>query len=301
MPAPVLRLIAFTLVPLVALLFGIGLSVWYRYVLRERRLLLAGLLFALMAAHQGIELVQWTRGGNPHLGPLAEGFETTVNLLAVAAIAYIAGSLTDERRLATILAETHQLPGDRDPDDETDPSPTASTPGGHARNLPARIAGLVDARAAETSPRTFGRRSRLDDVLDRAVETVQIRYPIATFDVRSSKATEVIADDVYLQEILEIILEQLVAFNDASDPVVTATVERENGTVAVTFSHNGTGFPREIERIVTEREDIDPEFAELVFVERFVSRWGGSMHVAVDDVPTLTVRFERPRFSDLLG
>lgn len=298
MATSLFRLVAFTLVPLVALLFGIGMSAWYRTVLHERRFVLAGLLFALMAAHQGIELFQWTTGTDPHPSLLGETFETAVNLLAVASIAYIAGSLTDERRLATILADMHQFGFDAGAGNDSVAG--ASSRGPREEGLRSRFSSWFDDPVGDASSRTFGRRARIDEALERAVETLQRKYPIATFEIRSSAATEVVADDVYLQEILEILLEHLVTSNDASDPVVAASIDGRESSVSIRLTHNGTGFPDGIERFLGSDGEPDPAFDELVFVDRFVSRWGGSMRVDGEG-PTLTLTFDRPRFAGLLG
>lgn len=69
MPGELLELIGFTLLPLGALLVGIGLAPGASYVLRDRRVLLAGLLFALMASHQVTEIRRLFAGGDPHQRP----------------------------------------------------------------------------------------------------------------------------------------------------------------------------------------------------------------------------------------
>ncbi|MGM0398319.1 MAG: ATP-binding protein [Halobacteriota archaeon] len=302
MPSDVVLLVGFTLLPLAVLLIGTGLAVAFSYAVRDSRILLAALLFGLMASHQAVELVLWLGGGDPHQTVLGEVFETTVNLLAVVAVSVIAGSLTEERLLADSLADVQRslfevrpgsVPGRSEHGDDLD---------GAGWNLRERIAERLGTGGTATVPLVFGHRSRVDEVLERAVENARVTFPIATIEVESETGIDVVAERTYLQEIFEILLEQLILYNDTSDPVIEATLERTNGDVTVELSHNGSGLPADV-RTILESGSADQEsgHAELVFVQTFVSQWGGSVQVDTDEEPTVTLTFAAPRFAGFFG
>lgn len=163
-----------------------------------------------------------------------------------------------------------------------------------------RISAIGNAVSSVPGLLAFGRRSRLDTVLDRAVEDARMTFPIATFTVQSPDGVDVVADEAYLEEVFEIVLERLVLYNDASDPHVEIRVGRADGGVEVRFGHNGSGLPESVGRVIESGDDVpDPEAAELVFVETFVTRWGGSTRV--DEDSSITLRFVRPRLPRLFG
>lgn len=299
MPSELLELVGFTLLPLVALLVGIGLAVGASYVLRDRRILLASLLFALMASHQVTEIARLLSGGDPHQNFLGELFETAVNLLAVTAIAYIVGSLSEERRRTESLVEVQQSLFD----DRPLRTRQQSVSGGDATaGFRERISGLFGLKGGTTATLVFGQRSNVDEVLERAVDDARITFPIATFEVSATESVEVVAETTYLQEIFEILLEQLVLYNDTSDPVVTASVKERDGTVSVRFSHNGSGVPEDVRAVLESGDETSrTDLAELVFVETFVSKWGGSVSVGDGEDPGVTVTLATPRFGGLLG
>lgn len=281
MPGELLELVGFTLLPLGALLVGIGLALGASYVLRDRRILLAGLLFALMASHQVTEIRRLLAGGDPHQNLLGELFETAVNLLAVTAIAYIVGSLSEERRLKESLADVQQSLFDDRPGKTRQESvtngDTGTTTGDGMRDAVSELFGL---KGGTTAALVFGQQSPVAEVLARAVDDARITFPIATFEVETTESVEVVAETTYLQEIFEILLEQLVLYNDTSDPVVTVAIRHRNGTVAVRFSHNGSGVPDDVRDVLETGADTSrTDLAELVFVETFVSKWGGSVSV----------------------
>lgn len=316
MPGELLELIGFTLLPLGALLVGIGLALGASYVLRDRRILLAGLLFALMASHQVTEIRRLLAGGDPHQNLLGELFETAVNLLAVTAIAYIVGSLSEERRLKESLDDVQQSLFDDRPGRTRQQSGAdgddGATAGNGMRDAVSEWFGLKGGTAAAL---VFGQRSPIDEVLARAVNDARITFPIATFEVQQTESVEVVAETTYLQEIFEILLEQLVLYNDASDPVVTVSLRHRNGTVTVRFSHNGSGVPDDVRDVLETGDDTArTDLAELVFVETFVSKWGGSVTVEPGEEseeegmegvaatePTITVTLATPRFAGLLA
>jgi hypothetical protein len=281
MPGELLELVGFTLLPLGALLVGIGLAVGASYVLRDRRILLAGLLFALMASHQVTEIRRLLAGGDPHQNLLGELFETAVNLLAVTAIAYIVGSLSEERRLKESLDEVQQsLLEDRPGRTRQKSVPNGDTGASAGEGMRNAVSEWFGLKGGTTAALVFGQRSPVDAVLSRAVDDARITFPIATFEVKTTEAVEVVAETTYLQEIFEILLEQLVLYNDTSDPVISVAVHHRNGTVAVRFSHNGSGLPDDVRGVLETGEDTSrTDLAELVFVETFVSKWGGSVSV----------------------
>lgn len=297
MPTELLSFVAFTLVPLAALLVGIGLSVGASYLLRDRRILLAGLLFALMASHQTTEVVAWLAGTVPYQNYLAESFETAVNLLAVVAIVYIVSSLTEERLLTESLADVqHQLIEGRPGRSTREEGDAAVSPGNGAGGLRDRLSNLFGLENV-TGVVALGQHGRLDRVLGRAIEDARVTYPIATFDAQLDTPVEVVADEPYLQEVFEIVLEQLVLYNDTSNPIVEAEVREGEGTVAVRFTHNGSGVPEEVRAILESGAGSShTELAELVFVETFVSKWGGSVAIDAEDTG-ITITFLTPRFS----
>jgi hypothetical protein len=284
----------------VALLVGIGLAVGFSYLLRDRRILLGALLFGLMASHQVTEIIGYLGGADPHQNVLGETFETAVNLLAVTAVVYIVGSLTEERLLTESLADVQRRLFDARPTAVGPPTSNEAATDADG-GLRERLSGLLGFGGG-TVPLAVGQRSRLDAVLERAVEDARVTYPIATFAATTPDAVEVVADDTYLQEIFEIVLEQLVLYNDTSDPVVDVAVRERDGQVDVQFSHNGSGVPEDVRTVLeTGGDGSRPYRAELVFVETFVSKWGGSIDVTGGEQPAITVTFATPRFGRLLG
>ena len=314
MPSELLELIGFTLLPLGALVVGIGLALGASYVLRDRRILLAGLLFTLMASHQVTEIRRLLAGGDPHQNLLGELFETAVNLLAVTAIAYIVGSLSEERRLKESLDDVQQSLFDDRPGRARRQSGANGNEGTTGKGIRDAVGELFGLKGGTTAALVFGQRSPVDDVLARAVDDARITFPIATFDVEQTESVEVVAETTYLQEIFEILLEQLVLYNDTSDPVVTVSVRQQNGTVAVRFSHNGSGVPADVREVLESGEDPSrTDLAELVFVETFVSKWSGSVSVEAGEEtdaegeegetatePAITVTLATPGFAGLL-
>ncbi|MFB6093579.1 MAG: hypothetical protein ABEJ77_01375 [Halanaeroarchaeum sp.] len=279
-------LLAFTIVPLAVLVLGVGFAIAASVALRDRRILLGGLLFALMASHQVTEVTSFLAGGTPHQNVLGELFESAVNLLTVTAIVYLVGSLGGERRLTESLATVQRrMVGERTGPPRDDGAENATVEGGKTE------ASGLDGLAS--LPALFGHRSRVDATLGRAVDDARVTFPIATFDLEIRTAADVVAETTYLQEIFEIVLEQLVLYNDTSDPVVTATVEAAEGHVDVRFEHNGSGLPEDVCAVLESAEvESRPELAELVFVETLVSKWGGEVSVAED--AAITVRLARP-------
>lgn len=298
MPADVWPIVVFTLLPLAVLLVGTGLAVAYSYVLRDARILLAALLFGLMASHQTVELLQWIGGVDPHQTVAGEAFETAVNLLAVAAVSVIAGSLTEERRLADSLADVQRSMFDVRPGSVPGRSEHLADEERKRGGIRERLTGFLGKGGVATVPLVFGHRSRVDEVLERAVENARVTFPIATIEMEATAAIDVVAERTYLQEIFEILLEQLILYNDTSDPVIVVSVTRTDGDVAVEFSHNGSALPAEVRTVLESgSDDQESGHAELVFVETFVSRWGGSIQIETDGGPTVTLTFAAARFA----
>lgn len=299
MASTVFHLLVFTALPLAVLLIGIGLSIGYAYLLGDRRILLATVLFALMASHQTTEVIEWFAGGNPHQNVLGEIFETAVNLLAVVSIGYVVWSLREERRVreslsafqGALLANRPRRPGGR-----TDESPGRSFAG--LAGVFERSRTLTGIATAISNALPFGQRSRLDEVLERAVENARITFPIATVELDAVAPVEVVADDHYLQEVLEVVLEQLVLYNDQSDPVIRVGVEEAHAEVAVEFAHNGSGLPESVRSVLESGpSETGSDVAELVFVQTFVTKWGGRVTVGGDPADTaVTLHLAKPRF-----
>jgi len=300
MASTVFQLLVFTVLPLAVLLVGIGLSIGYAYLLGDRRILLATVLFALMASHQSTEVVEWFTGGNPHQNVLGEIFETAVNLLAVGTIGYVVWSLREERRVRESLSEFQGAllaNRPRRPDDRaTEPSSRSFAGVAGVFERSRTLSGIVGA-IANALP--FGQRSRLDEVLERAVENARITFPIATVELDAVAPVEVVADDLYLQEVLEVVLEQLVLYNDQSDPVIAVHVDAASTEVAVEFTHNGSGLPEDVRALLeSDPGETRTDVAELVFVRTFVSKWGGRVTMGEDPADAaVTLHLAKPRFA----
>ncbi|MFB6124794.1 MAG: ATP-binding protein [Halanaeroarchaeum sp.] len=298
MATTVFHLLVFTALPLAVLLMGMGLSIGYSYLLGDRRILLATLLFALMASHQSTEVVQWFAGGNPHRNLLGEIFETSVNLLAVGTIVYVVWSLREERRVRESLAEFQgTILGNR-PQRPTGSSEERGDPFGGLGALVGRSERLSTVAGGLADVLPFGQRSHLDQVLEAAIENARLTFPIATFEREPVDPVEVVADSTYLQEVIEILLEQLVLYNDKSDPVIAVSVERERGGVFVRFTHNGSGLPENVRALLESHStDTSTDVAELVFVETFVTKWGGDIEIGTEgDETAVVLRLATPRF-----
>jgi len=210
------------------------------------------------------------------------------------------GSLTEERMLTESLADVQRRLFDGRPT-AVGPAASSQATADAERRLRQQLSGLFGL-GSRSVPLAFGQRSRLDAVLGRAVEDARVTYPIATFAADTADDVEVVADDTYLQEIFEIVLEQLVLYNDTSDPVVEVAVRERDGRVDVRFTHNGSGVPEDVQTVLeTGGDGSQPYRAELVFVETFVSKWGGSVDVTGGERPAITVTFATPRFGRLLG
>ena len=107
-------LIAFsmTILPLLALIFGILVSLWGA-VRVDRWLLLGTVLLGLMGGHQLTEAYQLVLGGNPYPSLFGEGFETAVNLLAAGLLWVVTRRILTERRhreQQAVLARELELP-----------------------------------------------------------------------------------------------------------------------------------------------------------------------------------------------
>lgn len=282
----------FTLFPLVVLALGALLSLAYVFVLEDRRILLSTILFALMLSHQVTEAWQFVAGPDPYQNLLGEGIETLVNLLAVVAIGYVIWTLQAERRLRERLAVVHgRVVGDEGdanggPLDLTEAGGSVAGPFGPGWfRVP--VFGRLLATLYTSLP--LGNTADLESVLRVAIQNAKITFPIATFEVETLPPVTVLAEPTYLQEILETVLEQLVVYNDSSDPRVEIDVETGPGAVRVGFRDNGSGLPDEvIGRLTGGHRPADAgeptDDLELVYVHAFIEKWGGAVDVRDDAV-----------------
>lgn len=282
---------AFTLLPILALGVGVLVTVVYSIALVDRRILLATALFVLMGFHQATELWQFLGGMDPYRNMVGELLETAVNLLAVGSIGYVLWSLETERqRREQLHLLQESTPG---ADERTGAGSVvaggedgAETARGRTvqQLLRTPVLGRVLGVLYATLP--LGSTAAVDAVVDEAVRNAGITFPSAGFEVEAIPAVTVFADQTYLQEILETVLERLVVYNDASEPLVTVTGERSDSTVTLHLSDNGSGLPTEVAERLTapperaaEAGDLEPDY-----VHAFLERWGGSIAVVEGQV-----------------
>ncbi len=277
----------FTLVPLVVLSLGALLTIAYVFVLEDRRILLSTILFVLMLGHQFTEVWQFATGPDPYQNLLGEGIETLVNLLAVGAIGYVIWTLQAERRLRERLALVHGRVVGEDIDEERAPLGMGDERGSVAGpfgpgwfRVP--VFGRLLAFLYTSLP--LGNTADLESVLRVAIQNARITFPIATFEVETLPPVTVLAEPTYLQEILETVLEQLVVYNDSSDPTVVIDVETGRGAARIVFRDNGSGLPEDVVGRLTGRhrpvDGVEPtDELELVYVHAFIEKWAGSVDV----------------------
>ncbi|MFB6219072.1 MAG: PAS domain S-box protein, partial [Halobacteriaceae archaeon] len=98
--AETLVFLAFTAVPLVALLGASVASLAIIYRLGKVWLLVLILAMAMMTQHQLLEVRSFLRPGGSSLAPTSEAFETAANLTLAGATYYVLSFARDQRRLA---------------------------------------------------------------------------------------------------------------------------------------------------------------------------------------------------------
>lgn len=278
-----LAFVVFTLVPLSVLAIAVVVSATYAVVLDDRRILLSTLLFLLMGFHQTTEVVQFLGDIDPHRNLLGEILETSVNLLAVGAIGYVIWSLQVERQTRERLTAVQESVFDAEQD--VNGHPVRDKPGIGARErsdtrgpdwMQAPIVGPLVGYVLTTLP--LGNTANLEPVLEAAVRNVGITFPIATFRLGAVPSVTVFGDPTYLQEVIETILQQLVVYNDSSDPAIEIEVETHSKWVTVVLSHNGSELPSSVATALTGQADATTDDdLELVHVQAFLARWGGSV------------------------
>lgn len=273
--------LGFTALPLLALLVGIATTVAFAYRLRDRRILLATLLFVLMASHQFTEVLQLLDGTDPHRNVAGEVFETSVNVLAVVAVVAVLYRLGSERRARTSLATVKDALLDNRPSQPEGDRPASAKPrSGAWISTLHRFPPVVQVVKEIARTLSIGKRARLDQALERATDTARLTFPIATFDLEPLPEVEVVANDTYLQEVFEVLFEQLVLHNDSSTPEFRIRAEDAGREVRVEIAHNGSPLPLRAKSLLEGNEQPDGvDTAELLFVETFVRNWGGDVDV----------------------
>lgn len=286
-----LAFVVFTLVPLSVLGVAVVVSATYAVVLDDQRILLSTLLFVLMGFHQTTEVIQFVGDVDPHRNLLGEILETGVNLLAVGAIGYVIWSLQVERQTRERLTAVQESMFG--PDHAVNGHPVRDAPEAGARErsdqrgpdwMQTPIIGPLVGYVLTTLP--LGNTATLDAVLEGAVRNVGITFPIATFRLDAVPPVTVFGDPTYLQEVIETILEQLVVYNDSSDPVIQIELETYSKWVTVVLSHNGSGLPSSVVTALTGQADATTagDDLELVHVQAFLERWGGSVETVEETV-----------------
>ena len=120
----------------------------------------------------------------------------------------------------------------------------------------------------------------VEGVVDRFEET----YPDATFVVDASAPAVVLADDL-LMDVLINLVRNAVQHNDAAEPAVRVAVDVGPDAIVLTVTDNGPGVPDERKEAIFHRrvEDLHPYNAiggfGLMFIDAEIGRYGGSVHV----------------------
>lgn len=291
-----LAVVAFTVLPIVALGGGLVVSIWYAITI-DRRLLVGTALFALMGAHQLTEVWVLLTGGNPHTTHSGEVFETVVNLLTVATVLVLARRLEAERlrrerqAVVTSTLETDSVPGD---------GGSASADTRHGLFSPAvfglPVLGRLVSWAFATLP--FGTTADLSVVVETVARNLQVTYPVTAVDRDRIEDVTVFAEPTTLEDILETVLKQFVVYNDSSEPSIRIAIDIERSRVRIRISDNGPGLPDAIAdqlagtAVESERPDL-----ELGAVHGLLEKWGGSIGVA-DGTVELTLLRPRPQQSE---
>lgn len=274
-------LIAFsmTILPLLALIFGILVSLWGT-VRVDRWLLLGTVLLGLMGGHQLTEAYQLVLGGNPYPSLFGEGFETAVNLLAAGLLWVVTRRILTERRhreQQAVLAR--ELSSDSRPvggEAEVDDSGADGLFGLATSDLP--LVGRFVTAAFRTLP--LGTTADLPSAIETAVRNLQVTYPATTVDRETVEELTVFAEPSTLAEIVETVLKQFVVYNDTNDPAISIAVSTRGSTAVVRIEDNGPGLPNAVaDQLAGQDEDsMAPNF-ELVPVHGLLEKWGGSITV----------------------
>ncbi|MFB6082549.1 MAG: sensor histidine kinase [Halanaeroarchaeum sp.] len=285
----------FTVVPLVAMLVAILLSVYSIGRHRNPAHLLLVAILALMSAHQVLEILGYVHAPS-HISTLGEGFETVVNLLTAVAVSYVNRAEHVRARLTENVAALarflrHDLRNDltvalgnlelvdRDPLD-TD--------------------SLVALATADEAIRTFAQKAdrarmleafiqhipadrqivRLDEVLEEAVEDARERYPDAVITSTAVPPMEVMAGDL-LSEVFAVLLENAVEHNPDRAPAVSVCVEETDRSARVAVVDSGPGIPDAQKSLFLDSDESDDhghaEGLGLFFVRVVVNEWRGRL------------------------
>ncbi|MFW5921790.1 MAG: ATP-binding protein [Halodesulfurarchaeum sp.] len=288
-----LVVVAFTVLPAVALGGGLVASVWYAVTI-DRRLLVGTALFALMGAHQLTEVWVLLAGGNPYTALSGELFETIVNLLTVATVLVLSRRLEAERlrrerqAVVTSTLETDSVPGDGG----SGPEDTR-----HGLFSPAvfglPILGRLVSWAFATLP--FGTTADLSVVIETVARNLQVTYPVTAVDRDRIEDVTVFAEPITLEDVLETVLKQFVVYNDSSEPTIRIAVDVEGSRVRIRISDNGPGLPAAIaDQLTGAAAESGRPNLELGAAHGLLEKWGGSIGVA-DGTVELTLLRPRPQ------
>lgn len=288
--------VAYTVVPLVALLVAAVLSAHsIRRHGHAAHVLLVSIV-VLMALHQVGELFGYVHTPGESLLHVGELFETAVNLLTALAVSYVnrvehlqthltqnLAALSrflrhDLRNDLTVVLGHLAIVDDRALDQRSATSLMA------ADDVLRRFAAKADrARDLET----FIQRLpvdrdvvRLDAVLAETVATARARYDGAIVQTTGPDAVEVLAGDL-LGDVVTVLLENAVEHNDGPAPAVEVCVEETARTVTVAVHDSGPGIPDAQKALFVDSDERDDhahaEGLGLFFVRVVVEEWRGSL------------------------
>lgn len=288
-----LFVLAFTVVPFVALGGGFVVSIWYATRV-DRRLLAGTALFALMGTSQLTEVWVLLAGGDPHATLSGELIETTVNLLAVLVVLGLARSLeAEQRRRERQAVLTRELGGGSVLGEAESDSDVERRGLFNPTVLGLPVVGRVVAWAFTSLP--LGTTANLSTVIETAARNLQVTYPATVVDRDPVPDLTVFAEATTLADILETVLKQLVLYNDSSEPTIEITIETTGSTVRVRISDNGPGLPAAVadQLAGTADDSVGPDL-ELGPVHSLLEKWGGSIGVT-DGAVELTLLRPRPQ------
>lgn len=119
-------------------------------------------------------------------------------------------------------------------------------------------------------------------VVEAAVETARDRHPEATLEASAPDGIEVEADDA-LSLVVESLLQNAVAHNDADHPRVSVTVEPGTEYATVRVADNGPGIPEDAIRGPAAGERRGHEGLGLYLVSSLVERYGGEVRIETSE------------------
>lgn len=144
---------------------------------------------------------------------------------------------------------------------------------------------------------TSNEHTSLATVVDSVVREVCAEHPTVELTTAMPDSTRVAADARTLETILSNLVENAAAHNDADEPLVVISAEREDGTVTVAVSDNGPGIPQH-ERTVLDAGTEDPlshgSGLGLWVVHWGVAEMGGTLDISDNDLTGTTVSVSLP-------